>query len=73
MRTLRCGSGSWLECGGALDEGLGYWKKQLAGIPERLELPTDRPRPAVQTFEAEACQQQQVVSAAQVAGLKEAS
>ena len=50
---------------------LGYWKKQLAGIPEQLELPTDRPRPAVRTFEAEACQQ--VVSAAQVAGLKRLS
>ena len=61
---------SWLE-GGALDEGLGYWKKQLAGMPEQLELPTDRPRPAVRTFEAEACQQ--VVSAAQVAGLKRLS
>ena len=39
--------------GGALDEGLKYWKEQLEGIPERLELPTDRPRPAMQTFGAE--------------------
>jgi len=44
----------WLD-GGALEEGLRYWKQQLEGIPERLELPTDRPRPAVQTFEAEVC------------------
>ena len=35
--------------------GLDYWKRQLAGIPERLELPTDRPRPPAQTFGAEAC------------------
>src|SRR5579864_4839744 len=24
-----------------------YWKKQLAGMPEVLELPTDKPRPAI--------------------------
>ena len=58
---------AWLE-GGALDEGLAYWKKQLAGIPERLELPTDRPRPAMQTFRAEACHT--LLSAEQTAKLK---
>ena len=40
--------------GGALEEGVSYWKTQLAGIPERLNLQADRPRPAVRTFEAEA-------------------
>ncbi|MGL6341223.1 MAG: amino acid adenylation domain-containing protein, partial [Waterburya sp.] len=27
-----------------------YWEKQLASLPALLELPTDHPRPAVQTF-----------------------
>jgi hypothetical protein len=31
---------------------LAYWKAQLAGIPERLELAADRPRPLVRTFAA---------------------
>jgi amino acid adenylation domain-containing protein len=34
----------------ALDARLGYWKRQLGGAPQALELPTDRPRPPVQTF-----------------------
>ncbi|MBB6145125.1 amino acid adenylation domain-containing protein [Silvibacterium bohemicum] len=43
---------SWLE-GGALQEGLDYWKRELAGIPERLELPLDRPRPAQPVYAAD--------------------
>ena len=33
-----------------LDGELTYWKDQLADAPQLLELPTDRPRPAVQSF-----------------------
>ena len=35
--------------GAAMERLLDYWKTQLAGLPI-LELPTDRPRPAVQSF-----------------------
>jgi acyl-CoA synthetase (AMP-forming)/AMP-acid ligase II len=36
--------------GEALDKHLAYWKTRLAGAPALLNLPTDRPRPAAQTF-----------------------
>jgi amino acid adenylation domain-containing protein len=39
----------WLQ-GDVLEKQLSYWKEQLEGVPAVLNLPTDRPRPAVQSF-----------------------
>lgn len=39
----------WLT-GQVLEHHLSYWQQQLADAPLLLALPTDRPRPAVQTF-----------------------
>ncbi|MDZ7969524.1 MAG: amino acid adenylation domain-containing protein [Nostoc sp. DedSLP03] len=39
----------WLQ-GEVLKSQLSYWKEQLANAPTFLPLPTDKPRPAVQTF-----------------------
>ena len=39
----------WLR-GAALQAQIAYWKDQLAGTPAALELPTDFPRPPMQTF-----------------------
>ncbi|HEX6291103.1 MAG TPA: amino acid adenylation domain-containing protein [Herpetosiphonaceae bacterium] len=33
-----------------LEDLLSYWRQQLAGAPPLLKLPTDRPRPAVQSY-----------------------
>lgn len=35
--------------GAALDEQLAYWKETLSGMPHSLELPTDHPRPSLQS------------------------
>jgi amino acid adenylation domain-containing protein len=34
----------------AFSTQLNYWQQQLAALPALLELPTDHPRPAIQTF-----------------------
>jgi amino acid adenylation domain-containing protein len=43
----------WLR-GDVMDQQLRYWERQLAGAPSMLELPTDRARPAVASFEGAA-------------------
>jgi amino acid adenylation domain-containing protein len=40
----------WLQ-GEVLEAQLAYWKQQLGGSLPVLKLPTDRPRPAIQTFQ----------------------
>jgi non-ribosomal peptide synthetase component F len=39
----------WLQ-GEVLETQISYWLKHLENAPKVLELPTDRPRPAIQTF-----------------------
>jgi amino acid adenylation domain-containing protein len=39
----------WLQ-GEVASSLLAYWQRHLAGAPPLLELPTDRPRPALQTY-----------------------
>ncbi|HEX2264347.1 MAG TPA: condensation domain-containing protein, partial [Pseudonocardiaceae bacterium] len=54
--------------GEVLAEQMGYWRKQLDGVAP-LELPTDRPRPAVQTKNGALVEFQ--IPAAVTAGLRE--
>ena len=37
-----------------LESELAYWKRQLADAPPLLQLPTDKPRPSIQTFSGSA-------------------
>ncbi|NTX63938.1 non-ribosomal peptide synthase/polyketide synthase [Myxococcus sp. CA051A] len=39
----------WLQ-GEVLEQQVEYWRRQLEGAPKALELVTDKPRPAVQSF-----------------------
>ncbi|HEX2225206.1 MAG TPA: amino acid adenylation domain-containing protein [Thermoanaerobaculia bacterium] len=39
----------WLQ-GDVLERQLAFWRRHLEGAPAALDLPADRPRPAVQTF-----------------------
>src|SRR5689334_4591622 len=60
----------WLR-GEVLERQLEYWREQLAGAAPVLELPSDRPRPAVQSFRGS--YEPVTVSAAVTARLKELS
>ena len=42
----------WMQ-GETLEAQLSYWREQLAGAPPVLELPSDKPRPPVQTYRGE--------------------
>ncbi len=44
-----CWQREWLAAG-ALEAQLAYWRRELAGAPPVLDLPTDRPRPEVESF-----------------------
>ena len=43
-----------LLAGALLEDHLTYWRQQLAGAPPLLEVPTDHPRQAVETFRGDA-------------------
>jgi amino acid adenylation domain-containing protein/FkbM family methyltransferase len=45
-----CWQREWLR-GEVLESQIAYWKDALSGAPTVLELPTDKPRPATQSFE----------------------
>ncbi len=44
----------WLQ-GDVLEKMLGHWRSRLATAPQVLDLPTDRSRPAVESFRGAAC------------------
>ncbi|MFM6452980.1 MAG: condensation domain-containing protein, partial [Planktothrix sp.] len=41
--------------GDKLTQEVNYWKQKLTGIPPLLEIPTDHPRPPIQTFKGNNC------------------
>ncbi|MFK3651161.1 amino acid adenylation domain-containing protein [Lysobacter enzymogenes] len=57
----------WLQ-GEALDKHIGFWRAHLSGAPALLELPSDRPRPNVQSYAGDRIPV--ALSAALTAGLR---
>ncbi|MYV71930.1 hypothetical protein GT043_39645, partial [Streptomyces sp. SID2131] len=45
--------GSEEDPGSEISRQLSYWKETLDGLPDELELPVDRPRPAVASYRGE--------------------
>ena len=60
----------WLQ-GEVLEKQLSFWMKQLEGAPDLLELPTDRPRPPMQSYRGAVLRRE--LPPALVAALKELS
>ena len=60
----------WLQ-GEVLEEQVQYWREQLTGAPQVLELPTDRVRPTVQSYRG--AQEQIALSEEVSAALKDLS
>src|SRR5215813_2750867 len=52
QRSVEIASGSVQTSDDFVEQEVSYWRQKLADIPAILELPTDRPRPPVQTFRA---------------------
>ncbi|MBW4428177.1 MAG: amino acid adenylation domain-containing protein [Nostoc desertorum CM1-VF14] len=61
---------NWLQ-GEVIDKHLAYWKQHLGGNLPVLQLPTDRPRPPIQTFRGK--QQKFVLSKALTESIKQLS
>lgn len=60
---------NWLQ-GEVIEKHLAYWQQQLNGIPV-LQLPTDRPRPPIQTFRG--AQQKFILSTSLTEAIKQLS
>jgi amino acid adenylation domain-containing protein len=59
---------AWM-AGDVLAAQLAYWREALAGAPPLIDLPTDRPRPPIQTFRG--ARRTLVLSAGLVEGVRE--